>query len=316
VSIAATIALLVGLVSAPASLAPAAANDTSVFTGPGYPSPECTSVSQGANLGIVPQQWKGSVGLPLTPSGTPAAQRIVIPQFNEIPSMDAVNALLRQCGLLTPTDPDVTVTYQSLPSPLWGTPAQTIGGEATLDASVVFSALPPNTEVVIANASFTGLWYNFVVNAAQACGIEFATPPQPTNGPLDVPAMSKGNDYPPGGCIITGSYGGAELVNFPSASAEAGAVVLEKLAELGVLVFASAGDEGAGGCLSGVQGVAVNNVELTSSPGTTPIPDRGDFYTGTITVTTAANHGFEVGNTIILNNLNGLQNVSDLNGIY
>jgi len=316
-SIAATAALVAGLLTNPIAtqLSPAAASTDTVFIGPDYPSPECTSIVQGGNLGIAPQQWNSSVGLPLTPSATPAAQRIVIPEFNEIPSMDAVNALLRQCELLSATDPDVTVTTQSLPSPLWGTPATPFGQEATLDAAVVFAALPPNTEVYIANASNTGLWYNFFVNAAQACGIEFATPPQPTDGPNDVPAMSRGNNYPAGGCIITGSFGGAESVNFPTDNGEAASVVLERLAELGVLVFASAGDEGAGGCLSGVQERTITNIELTSSAGTTPI-GTGNFYTGTITVTTSTNHGYTQGNAVVLYNLNGLQYVSDLNGVY
>lgn len=314
-SIAAIAALTAGLLTNPIStqLAPAAANDQSVFTGPAYPSDECNPLVSGNNLGLAPQQWNASVGLPLSPSGTPAAQRIVIPQWDQLPSMSAVNALLRQCGLLSATDPDVTVTIRTLPS-AWGTAATTPGDEATLDASVVFSALPPNTEVHIANsaASPSG-WYGFFVNAAQACGIEFATDPTPTD--TTVPPMTKGNDYPAGGCIISGSYGGAELLNFPSTTSAASVEVVEGLAELGVMVFMSAGDEGAGGCLSGVGGVTVSNIELTSSAGTTPI-GTGNYYTGTVTVTTATAHGFVAGNSVVLYNLDGLANVSDLNGAY
>ena len=55
-SIAAAAALVGGMLSTPATLAPAAANDSSVFTGPTYPSAECTSLINGNPYGIVPQQ--------------------------------------------------------------------------------------------------------------------------------------------------------------------------------------------------------------------------------------------------------------------
>jgi hypothetical protein len=316
---------LAGLLTASFTLpsTPVAASDPSVFTGPAYPSDECTAVVNTGTtaapnwqpFGLVPQQWNSSVGLPLSITGTPSRQRIVIPEFDQIPSMPAVNALLRQCGLLADSEPDVTVTYQTLPTDVWGTAAETLGGEATLDASVVFGALPPNTDVYIANASGVGTWYGFFVNAAQACGVEFATTPTPTDTPAQVPNISKGPDFPLGGCIITGSWGSAELVVFPSQTSEAASVLLDQLAALGVMVFMSAGDEGAGGCLSATQQTSITNFALSSSAGTTPI-NGTNFFTGTMTVTTSAPHGYVVGNIVFLSGLSGFTDAADLNGNY
>src|SRR6056297_3430064 len=76
---------------------PASANTT--FTAPDYPSEDCIPQAGGRNIGLAPQQWNAIAGLPLTSSGTPSAQRIVIGEFDETANEDAVNLLLQQCGL-------------------------------------------------------------------------------------------------------------------------------------------------------------------------------------------------------------------------
>jgi hypothetical protein len=326
--------LLISPVASP--LTPAEASDGSVFTGPQYPSNACTpleEVSPGVfePFGVVPQQWNSVVGLPITPAGTPAPQRIVIPEYDQIPSMAAVNALLKQCGLLESDAPDFIMEQRQLPGD-WGTAQQALGGEATLDASIVYAALPPNTEVIIANAPQTSGWYGFFVNAAQACGIAFSTPPSPSDTAANVPEMTKGSGFPAGGCVITASWGANEQQAWTSAevsaNTQAAAVVLERLASLGVLTFISAGDEGAGGCLSGGNPIALTNVVLATPddpPAPTTIgtpPDTRTFHTGTATFTTATPHGFVApagaasGSLVLLNRLAGPPGIGGLSGLF
>lgn len=319
-SMTATAALVAGLLTNPISTStPALASDSSVFTGPAYPSDECTSVVNGANIGIVPQQWNSSVGLPLTPSGTPAAQRIVIPEFDQVPSMGAVNGLLRQCGLLASTDSDYVLDQDTLPTADgWTAPATAAGLEATLDATIAYAALPPNATVTIANTDAADGWYGFFVNAAQACGIDFATAPAPSDTAANVPAMSKGSNYPAGGCIISASWGGNEQTQFAAPSltnTQAANVVIERLADLGVLMFISAGDEGAGGCWTGANLQEITGVAL-STPGSPETLAGLTFYKGTGTITTAAAHGYTAGTDIIINRLVGPPNVTVLQGIF
>lgn len=321
-SIAAVAALVAGLLTNPLStqLAPAAASDQSVFTGPDYPSAQCTALTDGSALGIVPQQWNSGVGLPLSPSGTPAAQRIVIPEFDQVPSMAAVNALLRQCGLLTPTDSNYSLNQTTLPtSDGWSAPATAAGTEATLDATIAYAALPPGASVTIANTDAADGWYGFFVNAAQACGIDFATAPTPSDTAGTVPAMSQGNNYPAGGCIISASWGGNEQTQFASgslANTQAANTVIERLADLGVMMFISAGDEGAGGCWAGATALEITGVAL-STPGTTTTLAGLTFYEGTGTITTAVPHGYTAGTSdVIINRLSGPPNVRLLQGIF
>lgn len=321
-SIAATAALLLGLQSAPASLAPAAANDSSVFTGPAFPNAQCTSLINGSPYGIVPQQWNASVGLPLTPSGTPAAQRIVIPEFDQVPSMAAVNALMRQCGLLSPTDSDYTLDQDTLPTTDgWTAPATGVGLEATLDASIAYAALPTNATITIANTDAADGWYGFFVNAALACGIDFATTPTPSDAAANIPVISKGSSYPAGGCIISASWGGGERFSFPNDSpallnnTQAASALMEDLADLGVLMFLSAGDEGAGGCWAGANAQLISGVALTT-PDNAQTVDGITFYTGDATITTPVAHGYTAGDDVIINQLIGPPNVGVLSGIF
>jgi hypothetical protein len=316
-SIAASCAVIVGLLTTPAAIT--SADDASVFTGPGFPSPQCTSLIDGNPFGIVPQQWNSSVGLPLTPSGTPAAQRIVIPEFDQLPNMAAVNALLRQCGLLVPSDPDYTLNQSSLPTTDgWASPATAAGVEATLDATIAYAALPANTAITIANTAGADSWYGFFVNAAQACGIEFASAPTPSDTAATVPSMSKGSNFPAGGCIISASYGSNEQSYFEPLlldNTQAANAVIERLATLGVLVFVAAGDEGAGGCWVGANGQVISGVAL-STPDSVRTIDGLTFYTGEATFTTPVAHGYSVGSDIIINQLSGPPNVGVLSGIF
>ncbi len=320
-SIAAIAALVAGLLTTPitAQLTPAAASDQSVFTGPAYPTAQCTALSNGTALGIVPQQWNSGVGLPLSPSGTPAAQRIVIPEFDQVPSMAAVNALLRQCGLLETTDTNYALDQTTLPtSDGWTTPATGVGAEATLDATIAYAALPPSATVTIANTDAADGWYGFFVNAAQACGVDFATAPTPSDTAGTVPAMSKGINYPAGGCIISASWGGNEQTQFASgslANTQAANTVIERLADLGVMLFVSAGDEGAGGCWAGANGRALSGVAL-NTPDNSQTVDGITFFTGTATITTPVDHGYDPNDIIIINQLSGPPNIGLLSGIF
>jgi hypothetical protein len=317
----ATAALVGGMLTSPVGiqLAPVAASDGSVFTGPSYPSAQCTALTDGVALGIVPQQWNSSVGLPITPSGTPAAQRIVIPEFDQVPSMAAVNALLRQCGLLSVTDSDYALVQTTLPTGNgWTAPATAAGLEATLDATIAYAALPTNATITIANTDESDSWYGFFVNAAQACGIDFATDPTPADTAATVPAMTKGVDFPAGGCIISASYGGNEQTAFGSGlltNTQAANTVVERLADLGVLIFVSAGDEGAGGCWAGANGQLISGVAL-STPDNSQTLDGVTFYTGTATFTTPVAHNLTAGMDVILNQLSGPPNIGLLAGIY
>ena len=134
------------------------ASGATTFTGPAYASAACTPTTGGHDLGIGPQQWNASVGLPLTPSGTPLAQRLVIGELNETANPVAVNNLLRQCGLS-----EVTLLTESWP----GAPL-TPGGESTLDATVIAGALPPNTTITMAVSPANQSFYGMLVTAASA----------------------------------------------------------------------------------------------------------------------------------------------------
>jgi len=309
----AVVGLIAGMTSAPQINV--AASDGSVFNGPAYPSAECTSFIAGLNntFGVVPQQWNSSVGLPVPISGNSARQRIVIPEFDQRPSMPAVNALLRQCGILAEGQPDYPRVESELSAP-WIAAQPDLGGEATLDAAIVYSALPPNTDVYIANTAQNNGWYGMFVNAAQACGVVFEIAPLPTDTPATVPVMTKGPEFPAGGCIITASWGGNEEVDFQGvleSNTRAAAVVLERLALLGVMTFISAGDEGAGGCMQGSEvSVDIAALEVASAPLDPPIGDVS--FIATVTVTTTDPHKLVVGNDVFLTNLAGPARVSEL----
>lgn len=270
----ATISLVAsGLVAVPA--APAIADTT--FTAPDYPSPDCRPQSGGIDLGLAPQQWNAIAGLPLTPSGTPAAQRIVIGEFDETANEDSVNLLLQQCGL----DPINLIEHTNSN----GQAGVNTGGlESTLDVTVAAAALPDNATITIVNSPMSGGWYGLFVNMAQACGLEFDGDPWTA-----LRALSPGPNYPAGGCIMSISYGGAETLQGDTSSAD---FVLDQLAANGVVVAVSAGDEGSGGCIS-AGGMPYGTATLVDLIGFSSASNIA-------TLTSASAHGFTAGQTVFI----------------
>ncbi len=253
----------------------------STFTAPDYPSAECTPQAGGLNLGLAPQQWNAIAGLPLTPSGTPAAQRIVIGEFDETANEDAVNLLLEQCGL----DP-ITLTEHANSNGQAGT---NVGGlESTLDVTVAAAALPGNASITIVNSPGSGSWYGLYVNMAEACGLKFDGDPW-----TGLRTLSPGSNYPAGGCIISLSYGGAEGLQGDTSSAD---FVLDQLEANGVIVVVSAGDEGSGGCIS-TSGTNFGDATLVT---TTKIAVASNVAT----ITTGSAHGFSAGSSVFLGAIN------------
>ncbi len=233
------------------------ASGATTFTGPAYASAACTPTASGHDLGIGPQQWNASVGLPLTPSGTPLAQRLVIGELNETANPVAVNNLLRQCGLS-----EVTLLTESWP----GAPL-TPGGESTLDATVIAAALPPNTTITMAVSPANQSFYGMLVTAASACGFTFSGDPTRVFS-----TITKSSSYPAGGCIISLSYNAAE---FDSVQLQNADFMMDQLEAQGVIVVVAAGDEGSGGCISSAGnsygsavGKSVTGVALTSNVAT------------------------------------------------
>ena len=266
-------ALGLGLIVAPASAA-----DTS-FAAPDYPSAACTP-----DAGLAPQQWLSSVGLPLTPSGTPAAQRIVIGEFDEGPNMDAVNDLLEQCGL----DPVSITTHTNTTA----AGASTVGAESTLDFTVVASALPANATITLVNSPSAAGWYGLLVNIAEACGLDFDG--DPLSG---LRTASAGAGYPEGGCIVSISYGGSEALTSTSDRNDAD-WMMDQLTANGVIVAVSAGDEGSGGCLSSTG----NNFGNAQEWVVNQVSISGNIATFTTTATIAAT-GFQPGEQVFLGGL-------------
>jgi len=260
---------------------PAQASTT--FITPDYPSAACTPVSSGRNLGLAPQQWRSVVGLPLTPSGTPLPQRIVVGEFDQIANTAAVNLLLEQCGL-----PPVSLTTRNGAAP-WRVAQPAVGLEATLDISVVASTVPPNTEITLVNTAALDNWYGLLAQSAEACGLVFAT--SPVLGPS---SLSKGPDFPSGGCIITLSYGSAET-QVTGTNLAWSTTMLNQLAEQGVIVVSSAGDEGSGSCL-GQSAVFAADATLFS------IATVG-IQSNVMTITTTELHGFAPGNQVYIGGL-------------
>jgi hypothetical protein len=261
----------------------APANATTTFTTPDYPSAACTPVSGGRNLGLSPQQWRAAVGLPLTPSGTPLPQRIVVGELDQIANTAAVNLLLAQCGL-----PAVSIATRNAVAP-WAVAQTDVGLEATLDIAVVASAVPTNTEITLVNAASADNWYGMIAQSAEACGLVFASSPQA--GPS---SLSKGPDFPSGGCIITMSYGTAEPL-LTGDQLTWSSTLIDQLSEQGVIVVASAGDEGSGACLGQSSSFASDATRVTvSSVGIT---------SNVMTITTATPHGFSAGNQVYVGGL-------------
>ena len=251
----------------------------STFIAPNYPSPDCTPVVGGSTtLGLAPQQWNSSVGLPLTPTGTPLGQKIVIGEFDQTANVNAVNLVLAQCGL----DPIVMGTHVN--SGAAG--AINAGLEATLDVAVAAAALPANASITLVNSPTGSGWYGLFVNIAEACGLEFDGDPW-----TGLRTLSTGSGFPAGGCIASVSYGQSEAG--PGGTDENDADwVIDQLAANGVVVVVSAGDEGSGGCISasGTNFGDATTIALTGFEVTSQIA----------TLTSSTNHGFTIGQNVFL----------------
>lgn len=223
----------------------AATGDT--FQGPPYPDPsnlpDCRAKNPGqdpAPGAMTPQQWTAVAGLPTTVTGTPLPQRIVLGEQGESADLAGVAYLLAVCGF-----PSVTITQANFPA---DPTLPAVGGEATLDATVVAPALPPNTELTLAISPKIDGMVATLQASAEACGID-------TSGPtLRKRGAGEGIAWPAGGCIISISYGIDENAMYPNPEPEtvAAATLLDQLEDLGVIVVSSAGDESSGGCSSDV----------------------------------------------------------------
>ena len=250
------------------------------FSAPDYPSADCSPVAGATQLGLAPQQWNSSVGLPLTPSGTPLAQRIVIGELDQTANVTAVNLLLAQCGL----DP-VTVTPHTNRASS-GAGINTVGLEATLDIAVAAAALPTNATLTIVNSPSNWSWYGVFVNMAEACGLVFDADPF-----VNLANLSKGPNYPAGGCIVSLSWGGPESGQPTSLKSDTDQVI-GMMADLGVVMLVSAGDEGSGACI----GAAGNNM----GSGTLVSVNNYAIASNIATFTTTTAHGFTVGQEVFL----------------
>lgn len=260
----------------------ASAAGTSTFTGPAYVSPECSPVASGISLGLGPQQWNSSVGLPLTPTGNPLPQRIVVGEVNQTASQTAVSNLLTQCGL-----PAVTLINRTNP---WFPGSVSPQLEATLDATVIAAALPANATITMVNSNDSAGFYGMLVGAADACGLEFDPLVDPS---VHTSALHKGPSYPSGGCTISLSFGSAESFwnSQPGLQSDTD-FMLDQLASLGVIVVASAGDEGSGGCISD-QGSMMFGDGVARSVTAVAISNN-------VATLTSASHGFAVGDDVFL----------------
>lgn len=223
----------------------ATASDTT-FVGPPYPAAhaECTPAAISGH-GLTPSQWQSVVGLPLTPAGEPARQRIVLGQLGQLADLEGVRTLLQTCGLPAASMRQVGTGTSD-------------AGEATLDASVAASALPPRTDIVVASAPYTDRFAGVLEVSANACGIDTSGPTLTKNPATDA------NPYPPGGCIISVSYGSNETSYQLSDPDDVTATdaLLSGLEDLGVIVVFSAGDESSGGCSTSI-GISADAVGLT-----------------------------------------------------
>lgn len=237
IALAAGAALAVPVMLAAPVVAPAAPAGGGAFVGPTYPAdaPDCFPVIKGRRqqTGLVPQMWQAVAGLPVPVKGTPQPQRLVLGERGQLADAQGVAQLLADCHLRP-----VTLTQVGK--------GKRNGGEATLDAAVAASALPANTQLVVASSTAKG-WTGVIAATADACGIDLtsATPHKRTAGGTK-PA------WPAGGCIISVSYGEPDIQVFgtggPSRDTLRAIQMMDALTSLGVIMVFSAGDESSGGC--------------------------------------------------------------------
>ena len=180
----------------------------------------------GRAAGLAPQQWQQAIGLPIAVTGTPLAQRIVLGEVGQYANLQTVNATLAKCGL----NP---VALTQMPT-AHGVSSK--NGEASLDAYVAGSALPANSQLALfRGTSFTSM----ILGSGTACGLNMS----------NLNHVTATANYPPGGCIISLSYGLPEN-NMSSSQLASASSALTALANFGVIVVAAAGDRGSGGCVT------------------------------------------------------------------
>lgn len=202
------------------------------FVGPDFPNVNCEFQfgSPARTVALAPQMVASTVGVPVPIEGTPAAQTLVVGQLNGTPARAEIEALLRDCGL---TAQSWTLTNDpSFP------PSNVNVSEATLDLTVVSGLLPANVTLKVVNTG-ANIGEMLLLGAA-ACGLDpNASPSSWQRSQLDTPD---------GGCIITNSYGTTEQNITAGSFLSAVDALMAGLAQAGVIVLFSAGDEGSGGC--------------------------------------------------------------------
>lgn len=229
-----------------AGIGSARAADT--FTSPAFTDPDCANVTFDFGggiepvLGLTPDMIGSVVGIPVSTQGTPAAQTLVVVEMGQSANQSVVRSFLQTCGLTPATWTQVLKPGDSNPSP---------AGEATLDLTVVAGLLPANTTLKTATIASGVDFYNALINAGNACGLDGT----------DWTTWSAGQlDTPDGGCIVTMSYAVFEkslndlLSDFGLTPVQQTEWIndvddiLAALAANGVIVIVSSGDEGSGGC--------------------------------------------------------------------
>ena len=270
---------ITGAIVGQGSASQATASTGSTFIGPAYSSAACTPTAIGIALGLGPQQWNSAVGLPLTPTGAPLAQRIVLGELDSAADQTSVSNLLAQCGLSP-------VTLNNAPAAYYPSPMTAPGNEATLDATVAAAALPANATVTVVNTASAYGFYGLLISAATACGLTTTGDPSTA-----FTVWSKGPSYPAGGCIISLSFGGSESANLGPGQLDAD-YMMDQLAAQGVIVVVSAGDEGSGGCITSTGAGTFFN-------GTTKSVTFVALTNNIATVTATA-HGFAAGQRVFL----------------
>ena len=210
------------------------------FTAPDFPNVNCEFQfgSPASTVALAPQMVANTVGLPVSITGTPAPQTLVVGQLNGTPAKEQIFALLEDCGL---TPQDWTLTNDPVVPP-----ANDNQGEATLDLTVVAGLMPPNVTLKVVNTG--GNQGEMLELGAAACGLDVNQDPSTwRRSQLHTPE---------GGCIITNSYGTTEQ-NVEGATGFLNAIddLMSGLAQAGVIVLFSAGDEGSGGCTPSSIGV-------------------------------------------------------------
>ena len=231
------------------SLIPAQATiATDTFTSPAFTDPDCANKTwdfgDGIDpvLGLTPDMIGGVVGIPVPIDGTPQSQTLVVVEMGQSADQPTVRSFLESCGLTPRTWTQYLKSGDTNPAP---------DIEATLDLSVVAGLLPPNTTLRTATIDSGLDFYGALINAANACGLDGSEWTSWAESQLDTPN---------GGCIVTMSYAVFEK-SLLQLLADEGLRpdeesewindvdrILAAMANSGVIVIVSSGDEGSGGC--------------------------------------------------------------------